>query len=411
MTTRFLILILILIGIDLYSFQWVRHLTQQVTLPWKWTAYLFFWLGSLITMVLFLFTFTGQTDRIPHNLLIYLRAFAFISYFSKLVSLPVLLIDDLRRGTGQLIHLIKPSYTFSPARSKFLSSFSAILAGLPFLTLLNGMARNAYRYKIHRIRIPVKNLPPELEGLHIVQISDIHSGSFTSKEPIRKSMELVAGLNPDLLFFTGDLVNSRAHEIEPYVDIFSNMKGKYGSYSILGNHDYGDYVQWPDAASKHANMEKLKSQHEKIGWKLLLNQHEEIQVKGQTISIIGVENFSASKRFSKYGNLAKAYEGVSANSLKLLLSHDPSHWGYEVTSQYPDISLTCSGHTHGFQFGIEIPGYFRWSPSQYVYKEWAGLYQQGLQYLYVNRGFGFLAYPGRVGILPEITSFELTAAS
>ncbi|MDZ4710164.1 MAG: metallophosphoesterase [Saprospiraceae bacterium] len=410
MTTRFLILILLLIGIDLYSFQWLRHLTQHLSASWKWGAYAFFWAGSLITLVLLLFTFIGQTDKIPPNLLLYLRAFAFISYFSKLASLPVLLIDDLRRGAGQLLNMFRPSYAFSPSRSKFLSAFSALLAGIPFVTLLHGMARNAYRYKIHKVKIPVRNLPPALEGLHIVQISDIHSGSFTSKEPIMKSVELVSGLKPDLIFFTGDLVNSRATEIEPYLDIFSNMKGKHGSYSVLGNHDYGDYVQWEDDSSKQANLEKLKSHHAAMGWKLLLNQHDEIQVNGHTISIIGVENFSASKRFSKYGNLSKAYEGISKDSLKLLLSHDPSHWEYEVTTQYPDISLTCSGHTHGFQFGIEIPGYFRWSPSQYVYKQWAGLYQQGLQYLYVNRGFGFLAYPGRVGILPEITSFELTAA-
>lgn len=410
MTTRFLILILLLVGIDLYSFQWLRHLTQNLTVTWKWISYIFFWLGTAITLILFLFTFTGQSDKISNTVLVYLRAFAFITYFSKFASLPVLLIDDLRRGAGQLLNLIKPSYNFSPSRSKFLSIFSAVIAGLPFVTLLHGMARNAYRYRIHKVKIPVKNLPAELEGLHIVQISDIHSGSFTSKDRIKKSIDLVSSLNPDLLFFTGDLVNSRSEEVEPYVDIFSNMKGRYGSYSVLGNHDYGDYVQWPDEASKHANLDKLKSHHKEIGWKLLLNQHDEIQVKGHTISIIGVENFSASRRFSKYGNLAKAYEGISKDSLKLLLSHDPSHWDFEVTTKYPDISLTCSGHTHGFQFGIEIPGYFRWSPSQYVYKQWAGLYQQGLQYLYVNRGFGFLAYPGRVGILPEITSFELTAA-
>lgn len=407
---RFLIFILILAGIDLYSFQWLRTLSQGWSPAWRWGAYTLFWFGTLVTAILFVFYFTGSTDKIPPVLLIYLRAIAFISYFSKFISIPIVLMDDIRRGAGHLVQWVKPDYHFNPSRSKFLSTFGAVLAGLPFVTLLYGMARNAYRYRLHRHKVPVHGLPPELEGLKIVQISDIHSGSFTAKDPIRKSLEMIRALDPDLLFFTGDMVNYKADEVEPFIDIFSEMKGRYGSFSILGNHDYGDYVQWPDVQAKTNNMENLKSNHEKIGWKLLLNEHQVIQIKGHPVSIIGVENFSASRRFSKYGNLAKAYEGVPDQSLQFLLSHDPSHWDHEVNSRYPDISLTCSGHTHGFQFGVEIPGYFRWSPSQYVYNQWAGLYRKGKQFLYVNRGFGFLGYPGRVGILPEITLLELTAA-
>lgn len=410
MGIRILFLFLFLIGLDAYSYQWFRQISQSFSLGWKLGGLVVFWLGSAITVFLFALFFTDASDKIPHGLLIYLRAFAFISYFAKFISLPVLLVDDIRRSAGYWIKSLSPSYTYNPSRSRFLSTLSAVMAGIPFMTLFYGMARNAYRYQIRKIKIPVANLPVELEGLRIVQISDIHSGSFTAKEPIKKSIELINQLKPDLLFFTGDLVNYAANEVIPYKDIFSQMKGKYGSYSIFGNHDYGDYNQWESAEKKHQNLEDLKVHHKDIGWRLMLNEHEVIQVNGKDLCIIGVENFSASHRFSKYGNLAKAYAGSPDDAVKLLLSHDPSHWDFEVTKEYKDIALTCSGHTHGFQFGIEIPGYIRWSPSQYMYKEWAGLYQNGGQSLYVNRGFGFLGYPGRVGILPEITLLELTNA-
>ena len=410
MATRFILLIIFLIGVDAYSFQWLRQISTSLSPIWKTAVSILFWLGTLITVLLFLLTLLGVNEKIPHGLLTYLRAYAFISYFAKFLSIPILLLDDLRRSAGYWIKAINPNYEYNPSRSKFLSTMGAVIAGIPFVTLFYGMARNAYRYKIHKIKVPVKNLPQEFEGLRIVQISDIHSGTFTAKTPIMKSIAMINELKPDLLFFTGDLVNYAANEVIPYKDIFSQMKGKYGTYSIFGNHDYGDYFEWDSAEKKHQNLEDLKGHHADIGWKLMLNQHEVIQINGKELCIIGVENFSASRRFSKYGNLAKAYAGSPENTVKLLLSHDPSHWNYEVTKEYKDIALTCSGHTHGFQFGIEIPGYFRWSPSQYVYKEWAGLYQNGDQNLYVNRGFGFLGYPGRVGILPEITLLELTSA-
>ena len=410
MSSRILILIILLIGIDAYSYQWFKQLFPTQVLSLKIIANIVFWLGTLISIFLFVTYFTGASDKLPNQLLVYLRAFAFISYFAKFVSLPIMLIDDIRRGAGYVIKSISPTYAYNPSRSRFLSTLGAAVAGIPFFTLFYGMARNAYRYTTHKIKIPVKNLHPSLEGLRIVQISDIHSGSFTAVDPIRKSIDIVNKLKPDLLFFTGDLVNYKADEVEPYLDIFSQMKGKYGSFSIFGNHDYGDYAQWSTPQSKIDNLEKLKNHHKEIGWDLLLNRHQVVEINGQKISVIGVENFSASHRFSKYGNLANAYEGTPNDSLKLLLSQDPSHWDFEVTKQFQDIAVTCSGHTHGFQFGIEIPGYLKWSPSQYMYKEWAGLYQQNNQHLYVNRGFGFLGYPGRVGILPEITLIELTTA-
>ncbi len=410
MALRLIIFLLVLAGIDLYSYQWFRHLIQPFSNTWKlfWTV--IFWSGTLMTILLLLSSWITNKDIIPHSVLMYLRAYAFISYFAKLVSVPFVLIDDLRRGTGYVIKRFTSDYNYSPSRSRFISTLGAVIAGIPFTSLIYGMARNAYRYQVRKLKIPIKDLPAALQGLRIVQISDIHSGSFTAKSPVKKSIELINDLKPDLLLFTGDLVNYKAEEIVPYIDIFSQLKGKYGSYSIFGNHDYGDYVQWPSKEEKAANLEVLKKHHADIGWKLLLNQHDVVTIQDQKLSIIGVENFSASRRFSKYGSLSKAYEGVPQDSIQLLMSHDPSHWHYEVTKEYKNIALTMSGHTHGFQFGIEVPGYIKWSPSQYMYKEWAGLYTEGDQHLYVNRGFGFLAYPGRVGILPEITLLELVSA-
>ncbi|MEP7269782.1 MAG: metallophosphoesterase [Saprospiraceae bacterium] len=410
MSTRVLFLLFFLIVIDIYSYQWLRQLISPLEPVWKSLLQVFFWSGSAITLVLTI-TYALNVDFISPHILIYLRAWAFISYFAKFISIPIVLIDDLRRMLGYLIKWLKPDYVYSTSRMEFLSKVGAFAAGVPFFTLLYGMARNAYRYQIHRIKIPIKNLPPALENLRIVQISDIHSGSFTSIDQVKKSISMVTDLQPDILFFTGDLVNYKADEIIPYIDIFQKMKGKYGSFSVFGNHDYGDYAQWANPSEKITNLNTLKKHHATIGWNLLLNQNETIEIHGEKISIIGVENFSASRRFTKYGNLSKAYEGLPLDSLKLLLSHDPSHWDFEVNKSYKDIALTCSGHTHGFQFGIEIPGFMKWSPSQYIYKEWAGLYSTNeKQHLYVNRGFGFLGYPGRVGILPEITLLELISA-
>ena len=245
------------------------------------------------------------------------------------------------------------------------------------------------------------------DGLKIVQISDIHTGSFTRKEPVKGAIDLINQQQADLVFFTGDLVNSVASEVDNFLDVFNQIKSQYGVFSILGNHDYGDYVRWESAEAKHQNFEKLKDTHQHLGWDLMMNEHRIVEVKGEKVAVIGVENYSAHPRFPKYGDLEKAHKGTEVAVLKLLLSHDPTHWDDEVTRKFEDIAVTFSGHTHGFQFGLEIPGWIQWSPVKYVYKQWAGLYQNGSQYLYVNRGLGFLGYPGRVGILPEITVIEL----
>jgi predicted MPP superfamily phosphohydrolase len=266
---------------------------------------------------------------------------------------------------------------------------------------------NRYRYKIRRVRLAFGNLPEAFKGMKIVQISDIHAGSFDRHEAVARGVQQVMAESPDIIFFTGDLVNNKADEVQPYVDIFSQLKAPLGVYSTLGNHDYGDYVQWPSAQAKTKNLEWLKETHGKMGWRLLMNEHVLLEKGNDRIAVLGIENWSAKANFPKYGDLSRAHAGLGKDiPFKILLSHDPSHWDAQVRKQFPDINLTLSGHTHGMQFGVEIPG-LKWSPVQYVYQKWAGLYREGAQYLYVNRGFGFLGYPGRLGILPEITVIEL----
>jgi predicted MPP superfamily phosphohydrolase len=274
-----------------------------------------------------------------------------------------------------------------------------------FGSLLYGFG-NKYRYHIKRIPLAFDNLPVSFKGLKIVQISDIHSGSFTDKKAVMHGVNMIMNEKPDLILFTGDLVNNTSEEMNDYMDVFSKLNAPMGVYSTLGNHDYGDYTHWNSREEKVANLERLKHIHSELGWRLLMNEHVALEKGEDKIALIGVENWSAKASFKKYGDLKKAYYGSAPYPFKILMSHDPSHWDAEVRRSYGDIDLMLSGHTHGMQFGIEIPG-FKWSPVQYIYKQWAGLYQEGAQKLYVNRGYGFIGYPGRVGILPEITVFEL----
>ena len=274
-----------------------------------------------------------------------------------------------------------------------------------FGSLLYGFS-NKYNYNLKKLSVNFTNLPQAFRGMKIVQISDIHSGSFSNKDAVKRGVEKIMQLQPDIILFTGDLVNNKADEMHDYIDVFNQLKAPHGVYSVLGNHDYGDYVQWESKQHKEDNLKALIETHGTLGWKILMNENVHIERDGDKIAILGVENWSAKSNFPKYGNLARAYSGSEQVPFKILLSHDPSHWEAEVLSQYKDIDFVLSGHTHGMQFGVEIPG-LKWSPVQYVYKHWAGLYESGNQRLYVNRGFGFIGYPGRVGILPEITLIEL----
>ena len=407
MAMRILILTLLLLVIDVMAFQAVRPLVANSAKSLRTIVYIVYWLVPVVTLIYLGGFSTGWSETLPKGLQVTIRTMIFIFYFSKLLIAAIILVDDLRRLVFGALNMGINDLSLSTERSRIMSYGALILGAIPVLSLTYGMARNQYRYTLHKTRIPVKGLHPDLEGLKIIQISDIHSGSFLLKEPVERSIEMINAEKPDIVFFTGDLVNSLANEMEPFVEMFSRIQAPLGVYSILGNHDYGDYHHWTNPADKHKNFEELKSMHKRLGWDLLLNEHRQIQHKGATFHVVGVENYSASPRFPKYGDLKKATEGMAPDTFNVLLSHDPSHWEAQVAPDHPEIDLTLSGHTHGFQFGVEIPGYIKWSPIQYVYPQWAGLYEKAHQFLYVNRGLGYLGYPGRVGILPEITLLTL----
>jgi predicted MPP superfamily phosphohydrolase len=295
------------------------------------------------------------------------------------------------------------------SRSDFMVKLALVIGAIPFFSMIYGMFNGAYNYRKRKVVLTLNNLPKSFDGFKIVQISDIHTGSFTRMDPVKEAIKIVNDQQADLVFFTGDLVNDSHEEALPYMDILKAIKSKHGVFSIFGNHDYGDYKKWESDEAKKENLRKLADVHKQLGWNLMLDEHRHIEKDGERITVIGVQNWSARMGFQKYGSIEKATQNIDYSPVNILLSHDPSHWKAQITDKYPKIDLTLSGHTHGMQFGIEIPG-FKWSPVQYFYKEWADLYQHKNQFLYVNRGLGFLAYPGRVGILPEITVFELKRA-
>lgn len=362
-----------------------------------------FWSIPALSLLFVFSAVNGWITKWPRVLTMSITAMIFILYLSKLFMGIVVALDDVRRGIAWVIGNVLPESGFTNARLTVMSQIGVALGLIPLLSLTYGLLRNPYRYKVFRREILLPDIPSTLDGLRIVQISDIHTGSLLLKNRVARSAEIINSLEPDLVFFTGDLVNNSADEADAFIDVFRQIKTRYGVYSIVGNHDYGDYTRWPSMQAKQENFEKLKEQHRKLGWDLLLNDHRRLDINGSTVGVVGVENYSAHPRFQKYGDMAIATKGMGDTDLTILLSHDPSHWDDEILKHYRGIDLTLSGHTHGFQFGFELTEDIKWSPVQYVYKRWAGLYKEGSQYLYVNRGLGFLGYPGRVGILPEIT--------
>ena len=399
---RFLLPIGLLLAIDLYAWQAFQFLFSSFSAgpsTWFVIIYVLFSVGTASA-----FLGQGAIRNLPFSrkARAYSNAFFFILFLIKLLVAGLALIDDGRRA---IMAFSSPGDHVE--RSLMLlgigTSIILMLGGL----LIWGMLFNPYRYRVKRVKVPLAFLPESLHGLRIVQISDIHSGTFLEKKPVQKAIDLINELKPDLIFFTGDLVNRRSSEFAPFVGMFSQMKSKYGTFSVLGNHDYGDYYNWPSQQAKVQNLSDLVRYQAEMSWQLLRNEHRVLQIRGANLVVVGVENFSASARFPKYGDLGKALQGTPAELPTILLSHDPSHWLYETVPKFKQIGLTLSGHTHGFQFGIEIAGLIKWSPVKYVYKQWAGLYREKDQYLYVNRGLGMLGYPGRVGILPEITFIEV----
>jgi predicted MPP superfamily phosphohydrolase len=406
------IVALVMAAIDFYVYQVVKMLCQGSSQRTKSIIFTTYWTVSIAIILLFIFLPFFNTERWPKNFRNYLFATIIGFFFAKLLASVFFLVDDLRRGIQWGVAKIffrntegESQVNEGISRSIFLSWLGIGIGGTLLSSLIYGFS-NKYKYRIHSIPLTYSNLPPAFKGLKIVQISDIHSGSFDNKKAVEKGVQEILDLQPDLILFTGDLINDRATEMEDYTDIFSRLHAPMGVFSTLGNHDYGDYVKWPDPAAREKNLQDLKDIQAKMGWRLLMNEHVVLEKDGQQIALIGIENWSAKARFPKHGKMWEAYPGAEKYPFKILMSHDPSHWDAEVRPKYGDIDLTLAGHTHGMQFGIEIPG-FKWSPVKYVYTQWAGLYEEGKQKLYVNRGYGFIGYPGRVGILPEITLIEL----
>lgn len=420
MPLRFFIILTIILLAEYYSFIVVRSAVRTLPQGWRIGLLLTYVTLTILAWCGFIFFRRINWESLPHFARNIYIAFALGLTIGKLLVLAVMLLDDVRRLILFIINLFYTGGTKAPempedttgrgiTRSVFLARTALILGGTTLFGFLYGIT-NRYNYHIRRVKLSLAKLPAAFRGLKIVQISDIHSGSFDSHEAVARGVEKIMAERPDLILFTGDLVNNKAEEIVPYMDIFSRLKAPLGVYSTLGNHDYADYVpEWHDRPDiKRANLQRLMQHHAAMGWKLMMNEHVLLTRGENSIALLGIENWSAKPQFPKYGDMASAYSGLSSKHapVKILMSHDPSHWDAQVLTQYKDIDLTLSGHTHGMQFGVEIPG-FKWSPVKYVYKKWAGLYQQGEQYLYVNRGYGFLGYPGRLGILPEITVIEL----
>jgi predicted MPP superfamily phosphohydrolase len=324
----------------------------------------------------------------------------------KLVVILVLFGEDMYRGVFKLISAISSGETTPLAgRRNFISQIALGLAAIPFASFIYGIVQGKYNYKVLKYQLTFKDLPAAFDGFTITQISDIHSGSFTNKEKIKYGVDLINQQKSDIMLFTGDIVNNKADEMDNWMDVFDKLEAKQGKYSILGNHDYGDYMDWDNPQDKKDNFQKVKDIHQKIGFDLLLDEHRYLEKNGQKIALLGVENWG--KGFNQAGDLQRAAAAVDQEDFKILMSHDPSHWEEKVKKDPFNYQLTLSGHTHGLQMGIEIPGWFKWSPSKYVYKQWAGLYEEAGRFINVNRGFGYHAFPGRVGIWPEITVIEL----
>ncbi len=401
---RWLITLLLLVFFQWYSYQ---ALKTAISNRWILYGYVFFTViivGNLLFYTLILERNTTNEPRLMYAIGFFLS----LLIFQLLVSV-ILLAEDVFRIPQALYSFLKrvPEQTqFIPSRRKIISQIALGLASIPFASLLYGMYRGKYNYKVLSYNLEFEDLPDAFDGFKITQISDIHSGSFDNQTKVQYGVDLVNQQKSDLVLFTGDLVNNRADEIKPWIKIFNKIKAEFGVFSILGNHDYGDYMRWESPAAKRKNMEDLYDAHNEMGWDLLLNESRFIEKDGERLAIIGVENWGSG--FKKAGDLNKALNKVSEKDFKILLTHDPSHWEAQVIPHPFKIHLTLSGHTHGMQFGIEIPGIIKWSPAKWRYKQWAGVYSEKNQYLNVNRGFGYLAYPGRVGMWPEVSVITLS---
>jgi len=404
MLTRTLIFISIYILSSFYAFQAFKSATKQQWVYWMYLVMTILILGNFI----YQFFIGGEATREMTRPKTYALTFMMILFVFQLFTVVFLFGEDIIRfvvgvygktvGNTEKFHL--------PSRRSFLSKIALGIAAIPFGALLYGMYKGKYNFKVLKYSLEFDDLPDAFDGYQITQISDIHSGSFDDRSKIEYAIDLINEQQSDVLFFTGDMVNNKAEEMLPWKDVFAKLNAKDGKYSVLGNHDYGDYVDWDSEVAKAKNLEDLKSLQKEIGFDLLLNESRYLQKGTAKIALVGVENWGKGG-FKKAGDLHKAAINIRKEDFKILLSHDPSHWQKKVIGDPYHYHLTLSGHTHGMQFGIEIPGWIKWSPVKWRYKYWAGIYKEMGQYINVNRGFGFLGYPGRVGIWPEITVITL----
>jgi hypothetical protein len=401
---RWIFLIVFLVLIEIYAYQAVRAVTKS-----KWILFSYIALSAIIDI--FIAYQLSQFDRKSGqtHMTLFTIGLLLITLLPKtLVSIFMLFEDIYRVGAGIFSRFSEsnPNGDFLPKRRAFVSTIALGIAAVPFLSLLYGMTIGKYNYKVIRQPVFFPDLPDEFDGFTITHISDIHSGSFDNPDKINYAIDLINEQDSDILLFTGDIVNTHGTEMHPWIDTFNRLKKPaYGKYSILGNHDYGEYAEWDTVAEKNKNFESILDLHRQIDFKLLRNENVKIKKGSSSLALVGVENWG--RNFKQAGDLGLASRNLSKDDFKILMSHDPSHWELEVKNHPKNFHLTLSGHTHGMQFGIEIPGIIKWSPAQYIYKQWAGLYENVGRYVYVNRGFGFHAYPGRVGIMPEITVLEL----
>ena len=420
---RLVIFFGVLFLLDLYAYQGIKFLTASMASgKWRNAIRIGYWAITVSFLVLSIAMFfvpsakNGPSSRFVSGVFGYFV----MMYLPKLIFLLFVAADDIQMGMRFLYEKISllltssrtPSSTETKegiTRSQFILKAGVITASIPFLTVIYGILKGRYDYTVRKVKVPIPNLPQAFEGFTITQISDLHIGSFDNREAVKRGIDMINLQHSDIICFTGDLVNNKIEEAEPWLDVFSSLQAPMGVFSVLGNHDYGDYVRDWLPGEKEKNFRNMIAWHQRAGWKLLLNEHVMLKKEDAALALIGIENWGARGGFSRYGKMEKAVANMPDVNVKILLSHDPSHWDAEVLPKYKDINLALAGHTHGFQFGVEIPG-IKWSPVQYVYKQWAGLYSQGMQHLYVNRGFGFIGFPGRIGIMPEITVLELVKA-
>lgn len=412
--------------VEFYCYKAVKLVIGEWSKPKQYIAWFTYWFLTILLIVIFLNSIWFKFE-LTGNLRLFNTTAMMAITIGKMVTALFMLLGDVYLGGKWVIKKLKPQKEVSGnnpeefnrnplelrekgqiTRSGFLARIGIVSGAVIFGNLIIGVT-NRYNYKLRRSTVKMNHLPAAFKGLKIAHISDVHAGSFDDEQAVLDGIHMLMAEKPDIIFFTGDLVNNIAPEITPYKDIFSQLQAPLGVYSVLGNHDYGDYFNWDNEADKAKNLDDLKQHQKDMGWDLLINEHRILEKNGEQLAIVGVENWGANMRFPRHGDMVKATAGIPENvNCQILLSHDPSHWDAQINNQYKNIGLMLSGHTHGMQFGLDLP-FLKWSPAQWVYKQWAGLYTNDInQHIYVNRGYGFLGYQGRVGILPEITILELT---